>query len=1784
MVKRFTFLVTGALLLLCTYAQAQQPTFILSPATNTVSVGQTFTVNVSVSNFTNIASTQYAIGWNAAVVEFVSVSNINGTALPGFTMANLGTPGTGNVPNNRVFVSWNEPNFNGVNVTAGTTLFTITFRGLANGTSNIAFNNDPPGIEVLNGNFVDVGMTQQNATATVGTGQGGGGGTGLMVTIADVNGATGQQVCMNVSVQNFTNILGMQFSINYNPAMLQFAQITNINLAGLTAGASFGNPAPGAITMTWNDPNVTGLTVANGTAIFSICFNVIGNASSNVTITGSPTPVEVIDGNQNEVNLTTESGTVTVGGGTGGGTCSFTGFGLILEDVNAQTGQQVCLDVTVQNFTNILGMQFSINYDPNVLQFDQINNINLAGLTTGASFGTPAPGVITCTWNDPNVVGLSVGNGTTIFSICFNVIGNSTTTVTFSGNPTPVEITDGNENPVVFNNCSGTVTLGGGGPTCNDGIMNGNETGVDCGGSCAPCGTGTGGTGCPSAGCNINGFGLIIEDFSATAGQPVCVNVYSNSFTNILGMQFSINYDPNVLQFDEATNFGLPGLVASNFGNPAPGAITFTWTDQELDGHTVANCTSIFTLCFNSVGNTTTTISFSGNPTPVEITDGNEQNVAFNSCSGTISFGGAPSCSDGIMNGQETGVDCGGPDCEPCNPDPSGCPSADCNLPANAFGLILEDMNTQTGQQVCVNVFTHNFSNILGMQFSINYDPNVLQFVQATNFGLPGLAGANFGNPAPGAVTFTWTDQELDGHTVANCTSIFTLCFNVTGGDGTNSVISFTSNPTPVEIIDGNEQNVAFNSCTGTLCIGDCSGTACVAPQVSETVTNVKCKGENSGAVSLQVLGTGPFTFQWGGVASAIGNVPTATGLAVGTATVTVTDMGACNLTTTRSFNITEPLSALTALVTNQQNVFCPNDPNGAITVTAAGGTAPYFADWCCNLPDNDFSQTGLMAGTYSVTVSDNNGCTKVINNIQIQAQNSPITINAAPVPIPQGGGGAVNVSVSGGTGNLSFNWDGPNNFDAGTEDISNLNTPGEYCLRVTDAAGCTAERCVFLPRELVITNFLIAKPCPGAGNGSIDVSVQGGVEPITYKWTRAGNPAIIAVTQDISNLTAGMYLVMVSDASGQQITGTFEVSVNNPVITPAIVPADGGSNGSITLNIQGGNAGYAFNWGPNGTGASITGLSQGEYCVTITYQTFCSFQGCYVVPGEALALAINSQTGVDCFGNDNGTLTINIKGGVGPYTVAIGEDSYQYNNLGNHTITDIPGGTYDVVLSDSQGNEVTQSVTIAEPAPIAVDVIVVHDTEDSGCTGNITLDITGGTPTYNVVWNAPVVGPQIVVCEGAYNAVITDSKGCQATIGNIAVNTFGESALIKDADCEDDENGAVTLTLTGGKTPYDIKWRETQNGPVIAQGMSLPNLAPGTYFAEITEASGNILNRSYTVGTVSELRVDAVAVTDFNGFDVSCIDASDGILQAAATGQSGPVTYEWLLNGSVEGTNATLNNASAGIYTLRVFDDDCTLEREIEVTAPAALALEVLNIKPTECKGERNGEIVVQASGGVTTQPYLYRWANNDFGPVSDFLPAGTHTVSVTDANDCVLTESFIVPEPDILEVSVETEPATEECNGVARAVVTGGNPPYNFNWLNLTNTTTEIVTGLCPGDYQVEVTDFNGCQSKTGVGKVADKRFPCLEERVVITPDGNGSNDEFIIFCIDELVNNHLEIYNRWGQLVFETDDYLNNWEGTSQNGDPLPEGPYYFILEYLGPDNQLIQVKGSISLLRD
>jgi len=177
--------------------------------------------------------------------------------------------------------------------------------------------------------------------------------------------------------------------------------------------------------------------------------------------------------------------------------------------------------------------------------------------------------------------------------------------------------------------------------------------------------------------------------------------------------------------------------------------------------------------------------------------------------------------------------------------------------------------------------------------------------------------------------------------------------------------------------------------------------------------------------------------------------------------------------------------------------------------------------------------------------------------------------------------------------------------------------------------------------------------------------------------------------------------------------------------------------------------------------------------------------------------------------------------------------------------------------------------------------------------------------------------------------------------------------------------------------------------------------------------------------------------------------------------------------------------------------------------------------------------------------------------------LCAGDYSVSVTDANSITTVSEITITEPDTLQLAFEAvSPSTiTGTDGSAKVTVTGGTAPYSYQWNDNNGTQTPEVTGLAPDTYFVIVTDANGCQ-KIGMVEVTRPTAPCYESRDIITIDGDGMNENFIIQCADN-VQNTLQVFNRWGQLVFDATNYDNTWEGTDRRGNQLPEGGYFWVL---------------------
>ncbi len=1569
-------------------------------------------------------------------------------------------------------------------------------------------------------------------------------------TVGNATGSQGQQVCLPIRVSNFNQVAGLQFSLSYDPSVLQYVSVQNLGLPGLQSNDSnFGFPGAGNVplgrmSVLWLDNTFAGVSLADGSIIFEVCFNVISNsvASTMVSFSNTPTAQDIFNAAGNSLTFNAQSGTVTIPGGGGGGGGGNTPFRISIADASVQQGQQFCLNVSVEGFTNIASMQFSLQFDPTRLQFSSVGGFNLTDLNEQA-FGLPGMGAvpsnrITFSWFKQE--GVTVPNNTNIFQLCFVALANNTTTnVNFVNTPIVSEVINSAQQEVTFNSKNSTVTIG------------------------TP---GSGGGGQP----NSDTFRLMISDTTAAAGAQICLRVGVEGFNNILSMQSSIQFDPARLQFSSITGFNLSGLSINSFGTPGSGGvpnnrITFSWEDPAAQGLTIPDGTTIFQICFTIATGTTgaTTVSFGNSPLTSEVINGNLQEVPFDSKNGVVTVGTGNGGGGGGGGGDDDVV-----------PDDG------------TFRIWATNRTVPSGQQVCVEIRANRFTDIIGMQFTLQYNPAHLQFVSVGTFNLPGLSAGQFGTPTssppttPGIVTVVWFDENVAGVTRPNAAPLFQVCFNAIAPNGTTTMINFTNSPTALEISNVSGQAIPANTRAGTITIGQ------QALNVGENpnITNVNCFGQSTGAIDIQVTGgSGNFTYQWsnGATTQDLTNIP------AGQYSVTVTDTGS-GQSVTRSYSVSQPSSAVTITNVAVTNVECGTTNTGRIVLSVDGGTPPYQFNWGGSLPNNVTTQNNLPVGQYSVTVTDARGCTLPSGPINVVLNANVQITSIVPTNIDAGNDGAVNITLSA-PGTYTYSWRGPNNFMSSQQNLTGLSVEGEYCVTVTDSQGCSVNACATVRLRLRISTSAsqVNRACPGTATGGVILSVQGGQPGYTYQWSNG------ATTQNLANVPAGNYRVTVTDSQSATVVGDFQVSEFPQIVLNANLqePAEGVNDGGINLNITGGTPAYTVAWSTGATTTNITNLGPGEYCVTVTDSRGCTRTGCYTLQVQAIPLAFSNvqTTSVTCNGGNNGALSFQIQGGRPPYTIVFSNGMTMTSETGQVTRNGLSGGALSFTITDARGTTTSGTAQIGQPAPLQITrTIVNHDSEEPGCTGRITIEVTGGTTPYTVQWNAPNtgVGLQIInLCEGLFVPTIRDANGCTQTLPGVEVNTFGVSGEIKNAECPQDANGGVALNVRGGSEPYNYTWFNAA-GEQVAVVKDLSNAAPGAYSVRVSESSGNTLVRQFNVASTSNLDADIEVISDYNGFDISCPNSSDGIIEAVGRNSDGNYTYQWRRNNNVVATTPVITGAAAGMYSVVITDGfGCQVTKQIEVVPPTPIEV-IANIREVSCIGNRDGEIIVSALGGAVGRPYSFIWGDNVQGPRLSFLAPGAYTVITTDANNCTVTRSFTLEEPKPIQVRVETQPATDGCNGSAIAIIQGGTAPYSFQWNSFPNSTSPVLSNLCPGPYFVRVTDARGCRSIPDMvsGLVEDRRFPCVDVRTVITPDGDGLNEEFIINCINELNNNKLEIYNRWGQLVFRADNYDNSWRGTAQDGTRLPEGPYYFVLEYQDIDGNLVQRKGSLTILRE
>ena len=888
-----------------------------------------------------------------------------------------------------------------------------------------------------------------------------------------------------------------------------------------------------------------------------------------------------------------------------------------------------------------------------------------------------------------------------------------------------------------------------------------------------------------------------------------------------------------------------------------------------------------------------------------------------------------------------------------------------------------------------------------------------------------------------------------------NCTGNPIGSVNVTPTGGTTPYIYLWSN-------GSNQQNITnLSANTYTATVTDANGCTAILSRtvtqpagslnVTSTVVNLLCYGDGNGSINVNATaGTPPYTYAWNTVSSS----EDLNSLSAGSYTVTVTDNNGCSLT--NSIFVTQPIAPLSASIANTA-VDCFGNSTGTTSLTVNGGTSAYTYSW--NNGSTSQNLPAVSAGTYSVTVTDANGCTtNTQSTVTEPAQALVITATTTHLNCHDIQDGEVQTTVSGGTSGYTYTW----NTGSNSTSLTNLSI-GNYAVTVTDTNGCTASQNYNLNYTAPIflsTATNTSVPCFGDTTGAIDLSHTGGTGPYIYTWNN--NEA----TQDISQLTAGTYSVTITDANGC-ITALSQVISQpagplNSTSTFNTVLCFGDASGVIDYNVNGGTQTYSYQWSNGSTEEDIQQLTAGTYIVQVTDANSCTLQDTISIIQPAATLNSNfTVTDVACFGNSTGAIQTSINGGTNPY-------SYQWNNFVNTANNSgLTAGTYILQITDDHGCIIIENVIIAEPAaPLSTQPTQVNIDCNGNGSGSADLQTAGGTSPYTFTWsNGNTQGTISGIPSGTYSYQVTDSNGC-TLVDSITItqpaNSLTVTPTITQVLCFGNNTGAIDLNNSGGTPGYTYLWNDGTNYE------DKSNLAAGTYTVTVTDNNNCFSTQTFTIQEPAAVLSSTPTISQVN-----CFNGSDASIQLTTLGGTAPYIFNW----SNGGNNSSIDSLHAGSYSVLITDNQgCTFIDTHTITQPAASLASSSTSIQVLCFGDSTGSIDLSASGG--TASYTYTWNNGSNNEDLTAIQAGTYTVLITDSNNCTYSETVIISEPQAaLNASelITNVLCTGDSTGTINLNVNGGTAPYNFLWN--TGGTGQSPSGIATGSYSVTITDMNGC-----------------------------------------------------------------------------------------------------------
>ncbi len=874
-------------------------------------------------------------------------------------------------------------------------------------------------------------------------------------------------------------------------------------------------------------------------------------------------------------------------------------------------------------------------------------------------------------------------------------------------------------------------------------------------------------------------------------------------------------------------------------------------------------------------------------------------------------------------------------------------------------------------------------------------------------------------------------------------------------------------------------------------------------------VTPVACNGGSTGVIKVKPTG-GWGSYEFGTTKNSFTTNNSITGLASGWYKIYVRDSLSC----IDSADVM--VGEQTSLVIDNisfTDVTCNGGNDGTVQVTVSGGVPNYRY----YLDENEFSgsKDDLVAGDYTITVKDANGCSTfgklTINQPEAISYTSEVKNSTCGLY-----DGYIKVNPSGGTGTLTVLWESSGTVGNSLTGIKS----GNYPFTITDGVGCRSRSFSQSVSDEggpdINLNNITNPLCYNGSDGAVSVEITSGTLPVKYKIYFEGIAKDSAIVDSLpfsktyNDLKQGEYNVTAVDFNGCCTDKSFTITSPTDLLVSTSktdVKCKGELSGSAEAIVTGGTAPYTIQWFDSsgsvvGVGSKLPNVKAGTYTVKVIDTNGCPSGGKtstveILEPQVELMLSIASKADVKCFGQNNGYVTLSASGGWGNYLYSSNDTAWQTSS----TFDQLVAGDLNVYVKDRNGCKLSSTITINQNPPVEIDVSTTDITCFNANNGKIDIAATGGNGSYlysinnGTTWNGSASFSNLQA--GAYPIAAKDGNGCTVS-GNVNISEPDKLELqisgFTPLKCFGDANAAVELQATGGVSNYQF----SKNSESFVSESSFIGLSAGSYTFNVKDGNGCIATISKNIENPKKL---SLSVSDYS--DVSCYGGSNGSITLSATG--GTPEYAFSINDSSAQPNATFGNLMAGDYHLKVVDaNGCEASVPKAISQPASpLTLSVANYSDVSCYGKNDGKVVLLASGG--TYPYSYSMGDGTFVSTSTFtaLAASSgYSFTAKDSKGCTATVSKAISEPDellIASANVKDPTCFGYTDGKVDVTVSGGTKPYTYLWSNGSSLAT---TGLVKaGNYSLQVTDKNGCKYSQAFTLLnPEKISPTLPEAAII------------------------------------------------------------------------------------